>query len=170
MSSLNRFAKNMKSHMKASKNNNVKSNYSYPELILQVPYWDMGTVAEGLKESFLNVSEITCLRLRDETYNIELGIMWMPAFSDNDPNWCQMNRHGYLLFHNEEKIHEWSNTGNEYDPNAVNFKQIQSHINDIVKKDMKEMRNTAENPDDPYVKYFLTGRMIMTAVVPAPTL
>ena len=148
------------------KTNNVESNDSFQELGLQVPYWDMSKVAEGLKSSFVNTPTGTALVLQDGAYDIDLSIIWIPRTVDKENEMCQMDAHGVLLLHHGQKVREW-NDMDEYE--GINYRHIQNVINTLVEKDIKEVRQSGKDLDNPYVKYWLTGHMIQAAVVPVPT-
>lgn len=157
---------NINLHRNANKNNNVEPEASFHGLTLQVPYDNMAIVAEGLKQSFLNEPDPTTLNLVDGSYGIVLSIMWVPRPIDNTPGWCQMNRHAILLYHHGKKIQEWTDKGNEYNPDALNYKQLQDFIDSIVKKDIEEVRNSGEDIDTDYMRAWLGGNLVNHSVFP----
>lgn len=151
--------------MNANKNNNDEF---IKEIYLNVPHYDMTAVAEGLKESFMTGP--TSLVLTDDIYHIRLVIMWTPRIQSKEDGMCTFDSHAFSLYHNDEKICDWADgkTAEEYNTVTIDFKKIQYRINRIVEKDMQEVRHSGVNLDDPYVKYWMTGRMIMAPVVPFP--
>ncbi len=161
------YTKINKSFENMNKNNNNNDDF-IKEIILNVPHRDMATVAEGLKDSYM--VEPTAITLNDVAYNIQLVIMWMPRKCSDTSDMCFMDHHVIFLYHNDEKICEWSDgkTAEEYNSVSIDFKKIQYRINRIVEKDMQEVRHSGVDLNNPSVQYWLTGHMIMTPVVPIP--
>jgi len=154
------------SHMNASKKNNNNDDF-IKEINLNVPHYDMATVAEGLKDSFM--AEPTSLVLTDDVYHIQLVVMWMPRPCSDASDMCTFDHRVFWLYHNDEKVCEWSDgQTEEYKFGTIDFKKIQYRINRIVEKDMQEVRHSGVNLNDPNVKYWMTGRMLMMPVVPIP--
>ena len=159
-----------KSHKVANKNINVEPEDPFRDLFIHVPYYNMATVAEGLKQSSVSEPNPTIITLIDQSYGIMLSIMWAPNLLESNPGWCQMNTLLICLYHNGEEIQHWTNRGDEYNPYALNYKQMQDFINNIVKEDIEEARNSGEDPDNDYMRLWLTGHMVQTAVVPVPNI
>ena len=153
------------SHQNASKNNN---DDFIKEIHLNVPHYDMATVAEGLKDSFM--TEPTSVVLSDDCYDIKLVILWLPRIHSESSSFCTMDHHSFLLYHNDEMICEWSDgkTAEEYKSASVDFKKIQYRIRRTVEKDMQEARHSGADLNNPNMQYWLTGAMIMAPVVPIP--
>lgn len=155
-----------KSHKNANKNSN---DDFIKEIYLDVPHYDMATVAEGLKDSYM--TEPTSLVLNDDVYHIQLVAMWMPRPCSDTSEMCTFDHHVFWLYHNDEKVCEWADgkTVEEYNTVTIDFKKIQYRINRIVEKDMQEVRHSGVDLNSPYVRYWLTGHMISAPVVPIPS-
>ena len=159
------FNSNKSLNTKLSKNSNDEF---IKEIYLNVPHYDMATVAEGLKDSFM--TEPTSMVLSDDVYRIQLVVMWTPRIHSKEDLMCTFDSHVLHLYHNGEMICEWADgkTAEEYNINNIDFKKIQYRINRIVEKDMQEVRHSGVNLNEPSVKYWMTGRMLMAPVVPFP--
>ena len=152
------------SRKNAVENINLKSD-DYQEWNLDVPHWDMAKVAEGLTNSSISAPIGTSLVLQDRAYNIAMFIMWGPRFIDEEKLMCQLDAHKIILLHNNEQVRSWDDS-DKYE--SINYRHIQNAINSIVEKDMNDVRKSGVDREEPYIKYWLTGRMIMSAVVPFP--
>ena len=154
-----------KSHKNAKKNSN---DDFIKEIYLNVPYYDMGTVADGLKES--STDGPTSFVLNDEAYHIQLVVMWTPRPCRDASDMCTFDHHVIWLYDNDEKVCEWEDgkTVEEYNTVTIDFKIIQNRINRIVEEEMQEVRQSEVDLNELSVKNWLTGRLVMAPVVPNP--
>lgn len=153
---------------KDSTSHTIDSSDSYQELLINVPYHDMGRVAEGLKDSFIDDSIATTLVLYDNVYEIGLHIMWLPRIHNKDIPMCTMDRHGFQIFHRGEPVNSWCEDNDKTYTPSIDFTKIQYRINKIVEKDMEQARHSGADLNSPQMKYWLSGHMVMTPLVPIP--
>ena len=159
-----------KSHKVANKNNNVEHKDPFHDLYIYVPYYNMATVMEGLKLSCIDSPNLTMIILRDSAYDITLSIGWLPTSIDNNSDWCAINRFRIILLHHDKVVQKWTNKGEDDNRYILNYTEMQEFINNIVKNDIEEARNSGEDLDNDYMRLWLTGHMVQTAVVPVPNI
>lgn len=152
--------KNIKSHKVANKNNNVEHKDPYRDLNIYVPYYNMATVMEGFKLSCIASPIPTMINLIDSAYDITLSIGWAPTFYDNNSDWCAINQFLIILLHHDKEVQTWTNKGEENNPYIHNYTEMQDVINDIVKNDIEEARNSGEDLDNDYMRLWLTGKAL----------
>ena len=152
---------------KNARNNNVESNDPFQILILQVPYSSMAKVAEGLKDSFLNEPNPTTLVLDDNVYNVQLRINWYPRIHNEKSPLCTMDRHMFALYHNGEEVRHWIDDEKEYYSFSIDYKKMQHAIDLIVRSDMEEVRKAGVDPNNQYMRCWLTGHMVRTPLFPS---
>lgn len=154
-----------KSHKIANKNNNVEHKDPFHDLYIYVPYYNMATVMEGLKLSCIDSPNLTMIILRDSAYDITLSIGWAPTYFDNNSDWCAINQFVITLHHHDKKVQQWTNNGEDNNPYILNYTEMQEFINNIVKKDIEEVRNSGKDLNDDKMRDWLTGTMFRIPAV-----
>jgi len=148
-----------KSHKVANKNNNVEHKDPIHDLDIYVPYFNMATVMKGLKLSCIDSPNPTMINLYDTAYDITLSIGWLPTSIDNNSDWCAINRFRIILLHHDKVVQKWTNKGEDDNRYILNYTEMQEFINNIVKNDIEEARNSGEDLDNDYMRNWLTGRV-----------
>lgn len=129
------------------------------EINIYASYWNMISIAKGIKESLKDCPRSFKLSIKDYSYNVEVKFMWL-AWDCNET--CNEKHESIYLYFNDKEETLWDSDKKGPITSAVD-NQIQKYINKTVKDYLNDIKSDIDlsknNWETKIQKKYLSGHL-----------